>query len=75
VDPLTLVAAPGEDAPAPGGSLRVLAGPAGQIASQIAFPLALALLVLLFVAFQHRLDGRDPKLALAATSPDVMRFG
>lgn len=51
-----------------------LAGPAGAIASRIAFPLALALLVFLFVTFQDRLDGKDPKLALAATSPDVLRF-
>ncbi|MGH2672679.1 MAG: hypothetical protein ACRDHC_06855 [Actinomycetota bacterium] len=60
--------------PPPRGFLGGLAGPAAEIASRIAFPLALAVLVLLFIAFQNRLDRRDPKLALAATSPDVLRF-
>jgi len=76
LDPFTLGGAPaGESTPAPRGFLDALAGPAGEIASRIAFPLALALLVFLFLAFQHRLDGKDPKLALAATSPDLLRFG
>jgi hypothetical protein len=57
------------------GFLGGLAGPVAEAASRIAFPLALAVLVLLFVAFQNRVDRRDPKLALAATSPDVLRFG
>jgi hypothetical protein len=64
-----------ETAPAPRGFLGGLIGPVAEVASRIAFPLALAGLVLLFVAFQNRLDRRDPKLALAATSPDVLRFG
>jgi gas vesicle protein len=63
-----------ETVPVPRGFLGGLAGPAAEIASRIAFPLALAVLVMLFVAFQNRLDRRDPKLALAATSPDVLRF-
>ena len=63
-----------ETVPAPQGFLGGFAGPAAEIASRIAFPLALAVLVMLFVAFQNRLDRRDPKLALAATSPDVLRF-
>lgn len=63
-----------ETVPAPRGFLGGLAGPAAEIASRIAFPLALAVLVMLFIAFQNRLDRRDPKLALAATSPDVLRF-
>jgi uncharacterized membrane protein YtjA (UPF0391 family) len=63
-----------ETVPAPQGFLGGLAGPAAEIASRIAFPLALAVLVMLFIAFQNRLDRRDPKLALAATSPDVLRF-
>jgi hypothetical protein len=76
LDPFTLGGAPAvESTPAPRGFLDVLAGPAGEIARRIAFPLALALLVFLFLVFQHRLDGRDPKLALATTSPDVLRFG
>jgi hypothetical protein len=64
-----------ENAPVPVGFLDRLVGPAAEVASRIAFPLALAVLVLLFVAFQNRLDRRDPKLALAMTSPDVLRFG
>ena len=63
-----------ETVPAPRGFLGGLAGPVAEIASRIAFPLALAVLVMLFIAFQNRLDRRDPKLALAATSPDVLRF-
>jgi hypothetical protein len=63
-----------ESVPAPRGFLGGLAGPVAEIASRIAFPLALAVLVMLFVAFQNRLDRRDPKLALAATSPDLLRF-
>jgi hypothetical protein len=64
-----------EAVPAPRGFLGGLAGPAAEVASRIAFPLGLAVLVLLFIAFQNRLDRKDPKLALAATSPDVLRFG
>lgn len=64
-----------QTAPAPRGFLGGLAGPAAEVVSRIAFPLSLAVLVLLFIAFQNRLDRRDPKLALAATSPDVLRFG
>jgi hypothetical protein len=73
--PPTLRAGPvNETVPAPRGFLGGLAGPAAEVASRIAFPLALAVLVLLFIAFQNRLDRTDPKLALAATSPDVLRF-
>ena len=64
-----------ETIPAPRGFFDRLAGPIAEVASQVAFPLALAVLVLLFIAFQNRLDRKDPKLALAATSPDVLRFG
>jgi hypothetical protein len=76
LDPASSDDAPAvEGAPAPVGFLDELLGPAGEVASRIAFPLGLALLVFLFVSFQNRLDRRDPKLALAATSPDVLRFG
>jgi hypothetical protein len=76
LDPPTLGSALGiETTPAPRGFLERLAGPVAEVASQVAFPLALAVLVLLFIAFQNRLDRKDPKLALAATSPDVLRFG
>jgi hypothetical protein len=75
-NPASAEAAPAvEGTPVPAGFLDELLGPAGEIASRIAFPLGLALLVFLFVSFQNRLDRRDPKLALAATSPDVLRFG
>jgi hypothetical protein len=76
LDPSSLGAAPAPDStPAPVGFLDGLLGSAGEIASRIAFPLALALLVFLFVTFQNRLDRRDPKLALATTTPDVLSFG
>lgn len=64
-----------ETIPTPRGFFDRLAGPIAEVASRVAFPLALAVLVLLFIAFQNRLDRKDPKLALAATSPDVLRFG
>jgi hypothetical protein len=43
-------------------------------AAVLAFPLALALIVLLFVAVQNRIDRKDPKLALAPVAPDLLRF-
>jgi hypothetical protein len=50
------------------GSLAILA------AEALAFPLALAVIVLLFVAVQNRIDRKDPKLALAPITPDLLRF-
>jgi hypothetical protein len=47
---------------------------ATQAAKALAFPVALALIVLLFVAVQNRIDRRDPKLALAPIAPDLLRF-
>jgi hypothetical protein len=44
------------------------------IEALLAFPLALALIVLLFVAVQNRIDRKDPKLALAPVAPDLLRF-
>jgi hypothetical protein len=43
-------------------------------ARQVAFPLALTLIVVAFLLVQNRLDRRDPKLALAPIGPDVLRF-
>jgi hypothetical protein len=43
-------------------------------AAVLAFPLGLALIVLLFVAVQNRIDRKDPKLALAPVAPDLLRF-
>ncbi len=45
-----------------------------EAAKELAFPLALALIVLLFVAVQNRIDRKDPKLALAPVAPDLLRF-
>jgi hypothetical protein len=47
---------------------------ATQAAKALAFPVALALIVLLFVAVQNRIDRKDPKLALSPIAPDVLRF-
>jgi hypothetical protein len=44
------------------------------IEAVLAFPLALALIVVLFVAVQNRIDRKDPKLALAPVAPDLLRF-
>jgi hypothetical protein len=45
-----------------------------QAAKALAFPLALTLIVLLFVMVQNRIDRKDPKLALAPIAPDLLRF-
>jgi hypothetical protein len=45
-----------------------------DVARALAFPLLLVGLVLGFVAVQNRLDRKDPKLALATTTPDVLTF-
>jgi hypothetical protein len=45
-----------------------------EAAEALAFPLALAVIVLLFVAVQNRIDRKDPKLALAPVAPDLLRF-
>jgi hypothetical protein len=49
---------------------------AAAVASTFTFPLALMLAVLLFLLIQNRLDGRDPKLRVAAqTAGDTfMKF-
>ena len=47
---------------------------ATQAAKALAFPVALAVIVLLFVAVQNRVDRKDPKLALAPIAPDLLRF-
>ena len=43
------------------------------MATRSAFPIALLLLVALFLAVQNRIDRRDPKLALApvGVEPDL----
>ena len=42
---------------------------AARVASTFSFPLALALLVVIFLVVQPRLDDRDPKLRSAPRSP------
>jgi hypothetical protein len=44
------------------------------IATVLAFPLVLALVVGTFVLVQNRIDRRDPRLALAPVRPDDLRF-
>jgi hypothetical protein len=54
--------------------LGPFAGSLPEIARRLAFPLVLVGLVLGFVAIQNRLDRKDPKLALASTTRDVLNF-
>ena len=56
------------------GSQGGLGRAAAEVAGRLAFPLALALAVLCFVALQDRLDKRDPRLALAPLDPDFLKF-
>jgi hypothetical protein len=53
-----------------GERVRTTVKPAvvAAIASTFTFPLALAILVVLYLLVQARLDGRDPKLRYAPTS-------
>ncbi len=67
-DPAVSIAIPQQ------GLLDRIGSLAIQAAEALAFPLALALIVLLFVAVQNRIDRRDPKLALAPIAPDLLRF-
>jgi len=57
-----------------GGLFDRIGSLAIQAAKELAFPLALAVIVLLFVAVQNRIDRKDPKLALAPMTPDLLRF-
>ena len=54
--------------------LGQLGGAAAEAVKQVAFPLALALIVVAFLLVQNRLDRRDPKLASAPIAPDLLRF-
>lgn len=51
-----------------------IVGAAIGVAKGLAFPLALALIVIAFVMVQNRIDRKDPKLALAPIAPDLLRF-
>ncbi|MDQ3981270.1 MAG: hypothetical protein M3271_01160 [Actinomycetota bacterium] len=59
-----------------GGSLGELARTAGKAVQEFAFPLTLAIAVLLFLLFQGELDRRDPKLAFAPvdSTKDMVSF-
>jgi hypothetical protein len=46
-----------------------------SVAANFSFPLALALLVVLFLVVQPRLDDRDPKLRTAPRSRDDQLVG
>jgi hypothetical protein len=56
------------------GIIGRIGGAAAEVARQLGFPLALALIVVAFGAIQNYLDRRDPKLALAPVRPEVLRF-
>jgi hypothetical protein len=43
-------------------------------AARVAFPLLLTLLLAVFVLAQHRIDSRDPRLALSPMGPDDLGF-
>ena len=59
-----------------GGSIGSLAATAGRAVQEFAFPLTLAIAVLLFLLFQGELDRRDPKLAYAPvdSTKDMVSF-
>jgi hypothetical protein len=52
---------------------RIRRGAVGTV-KELGFPLVLALIVIMFLMIQDRLDRRDPKLALAPITPDVSSF-
>ena len=64
----------GTSSTSPFDPLGPFAGSLPEVARALAFPLVLVGLVLGFVAVQNRLDRKDPKLALATTTPDVLTF-
>ena len=59
-----------------GSSIGNLARTAGEAVQEFAFPLTLAIAVLLFLLFQGELDRRDPKLAYAPvdSTKDMVSF-
>jgi hypothetical protein len=67
-----------EEATTTGGfpSFADLVGTAGEAAVKFAFPLALTMMVLVFIIVQGKVDSRDPKLAMAAidSEDDLLSF-
>jgi hypothetical protein len=59
-----------------GASIGELARTAGKAVQEFAFPLTLAIAVLLFLLFQGELDRKDPKLAYAPvdSTKDMVSF-
>lgn len=51
------------------------AGIALEMAGRFAFPLALSLVVAVFLVVQHWMDRRDPKLASAPIDEEMLAFG
>jgi hypothetical protein len=74
VVPISLTQAASQPIPRRGLFELIGSLPIEAKAAVLAFPLALALIVLLFVAVQNRIDRKDPKLALAPVAPDLLRF-
>ncbi len=74
VAPIPLTQAASQPIPRRGLFELIRSLPLEAKAAVLAFPLALALIVLLFVAVQNRIDRKDPKLALAPVAPDLLRF-
>lgn len=60
----------------PGSRLAELAKIAAEAAKTFAFPLLLAILVIVFLLVQHWIDKKDPKLAMAPvhSNHDLARF-
>ncbi len=54
--------------------VTAVAEAAGPVAERSAFPVVLLLVMVLFLFVQNRIDGRDPKLALAPLRSDDLSF-
>lgn len=61
----------------PSSRIAQLARLAAEAAKTFAFPLLLAILVIVFLLVQHWIDRKDPKLAMAPvhSNHDLARFG
>ncbi len=51
-----------------------IGGIGAEVAKRLAFPLALLLIVMVFLLVHHRIDRREPKLAIAPVAVDLTRF-
>ena len=57
------------------GATVAAGGIARRVPPEAAFPLGLLALVGAFLLVQHRIDRRDPKLALAPVTQPLLEFG